>query len=204
MPSTGSSSPERHLSKADPVMRRLIREHGACPIAKRNTGTLFHSLASAIIAQQLSVKAADTIQKRVMQLVSNPLTPRAYLATEPDALRSAGLSRSKALYIRNLAEAVENGLTKRTLQVLSDADAIKTLTSIKGIGQWTAEMYLIFGMHRPDVVSFGDAGLQRAARELYNNGKAKTGMLEQVSETWKPYRSTACWYLWRSLHNEPL
>lgn len=194
----------KYLRKVDPVMKRLIEIHGACRIGSGKSETLFHSLASAIIAQQLSVKAADTIQRRVMKLVSKPLTPKDYLSTDPDALRAAGLSGSKSAYIRNLAEAVENGLSKSKLRHLDDAAVVKELTTIKGIGQWTAEMYLMFGLHRPDVVSFGDAGLQRAARELYNKGKPKAGLFEQVSELWKPYRSTACWYLWRSLANKPL
>ena len=130
---------EQHLRKADPVIGRLIKRHGPCRIGESGH-TLFHSLASAIISQQLSVKAADTIQGRVM----------------------------------------------------------RGLTAIKGIGAWTAEMYLMFGLQRLDIVSLGDAGLQRAARQLYNNGEPQDHLLSRISESWKPYRTIACWYLWKS------
>jgi DNA-3-methyladenine glycosylase II len=206
MPSTGSNSPhaaERHLRKTDPVMDRLIAEHGPCGIRESRTSSLFHSLASAIIAQQLSVKAANTIQGRIMRLTSRPLSPNTYLAAEEDHLRAAGLSRNKITYIRNIADTVEAGLSKRKLQALKNDEVLEQLTSIKGIGKWTAEMYLIFGLKRPDVISLGDAGLQRAARQLYNHGEPREGLLASVSENWKPYRSIASWYLWKSLDNTP-
>jgi DNA-3-methyladenine glycosylase II len=181
-------------------MARLIERYGPCPV--RCSGkSMFHNLASAIIAQQLSVKAAETIQGRVMKLTSKPLAPGRFLSVEIETLRLAGLSKSKATYIRNLAMAMEGGLSKSTLLRMEDPDAITALTAVKGIGQWTAEMYLIFGLGRLDVVSLGDAGLQRAAREFYNNGKASDGLLARISENWKPYRSIACWYLWQSLGN---
>lgn len=183
-------------------MARLIKEHGPCSMWTTKEASLFHSLASAIIGQQLSVKAADTIQHRVMQAASNPLTPKSYLGAEEERLRSAGLSKPKISYIRNLAEAIGNGLSKRRLQVLADADAVAHLTAVKGIGAWTAEMYLIFGLKRMDVLALGDAGLQRAARNLYNHGQPREGLLMQIGEAWRPYRSIASWHLWRSLKNE--
>lgn len=192
---------ERYLRKVDPVMNRLIGEHGPCGIGNTSPSPMFHHLASAIIAQQLSVKAADTIQRRVMQATSNPLVPRSYRAVDDETLRAAGLSKSKAIYIRNLAEAIENGLSKRSLQSMDDAEVLKQLTAVKGIGTWTAEMYLIFGLNRLDVLSLGDAGLQRAARNLYNHGLPRDGLLHEVGEPWKPYRSVASWYLWKSLAN---
>lgn len=195
-------SAERHLRKVDPIMARLIKEHGPCSLWTTKEASLFHSLASAIIAQQLSVKAADTIQHRVMQATSNPLTPVNYLAAKEERLRSAGLSKSKITYIRNLAEAIGQGLSKRKLQGLDDTDAVARLTAVKGIGAWTAEMYLIFGLKRMDVLSLGDAGLQRAARTLYNCGQPREGLLLQIGEAWRPYRSVASWHLWRSLNNE--
>lgn len=196
------SAAEAHLRKADSVLSCLIQQHGPCRIFEPVNHSLFHNLASAIIAQQLSVKAADTIRKRVMKLVSKPLTPRAYLSADQDALRAAGLSKSKMLYIGNLAEAVEAGLSKRKLMGMTDADVINSLTAIKGIGVWTAEMYLIFGLKRLDILSLGDAGLQRAARKLYNDGQSKADLLELVSEKWEPYCSVASWYLWKSLENK--
>ncbi|MCF7817444.1 MAG: hypothetical protein K9M54_06150 [Kiritimatiellales bacterium] len=184
-------------------MDRLIQRHGPCRISESGGSTLFHSLASAIIAQQLSTKAADTIQGRVMRLVSKPLSPKRYLETNEEELRAAGLSKAKASYVRNLAAAInQEGLSKRKLQFLDDAQVMERLTMIKGIGTWTAEMYLIFGLKRLDVMSLGDAGLQRAARQLYNHGEPQEGLLTRVSEKWKPYRSVASWYLWKSLSND--
>jgi len=192
------SKAEKHLSKVDPVMRRLIKRHGPCRIHELKH-SLFHSLASSVIGQQLSVKAADTIQHRVMKLTSQPLTPKSYLAVSDDDLRAAGLSKSKVSYIRNIATAiVGEGLSKRKLQQLDNEEVMRSLTAIKGIGAWTAEMYLMFGLKRLDVVSLGDVGLQRAARELYNHGQPQDHLLARISETWKPYRTIACWYLWES------
>jgi DNA-3-methyladenine glycosylase II len=189
---------ERFLGKVDPVMERLIKQYGPCRIHETKH-TLFHSLASAVIGQQLSVKAADTIQRRVMKLTSRPLTPKSYLAVTEEAVQAAGLSRSKATYIRNIAIAIlEDGLSKRKLQRLDDEQVKRELTAIKGIGSWTAEMYLMFGLKRLDVVSLGDMGLQRAACLLYNNGEPQEHLLARVSETWKPYRTIACWYLWEA------
>ncbi|QBG47135.1 DNA-3-methyladenine glycosylase 2 family protein [Verrucomicrobia bacterium S94] len=195
---------EKHLAKVDPIMAELIRIHGPCPIPARKTASLFHMLASSIMAQQLSVKAASTIQGRVQKLCGKPLTPGSVTSVTDDQLRAAGLSRSKAVYIRNIAEAVQNGLTKKKLQTLTDKEAIERLTAIKGIGVWTAEMYLIFGLKRPDILSLGDAGLQRAARELYNQGQIQNDLLPTLGKKWKPYRSTASWYLWQALNNKPL
>lgn len=204
MRSTESNSreaAERHLRKADPVMDRLIVRHGPCGLGTPNGHSLFHSLASAIIAQQLSAKAADTIQRRVMAATASPLNPGAIATADVEVLRAAGLSRQKAAYLLNLAEAVGTGLSKNRLRHLDDAQVVAELTAIKGIGRWTAEMYLIFGLGRLDVLSLGDAGLQRAARRLYNGGEAQDALLARVGEAWKPYRSVASWYLWQSLDN---
>lgn len=189
---------DRHLAASDPVMARLIKRNGPCRMSI-STSSLFHSLAMAIIAQQLSTRAADTIQARVMRLVSRPLTPKRFAAASPDALRQAGLSKQKAGYIRNLAEAVEAGLSKAKLKRMDDREAIGVLTAVKGVGRWTAEMYLIFGLGRPDVLSLGDAGLQRAAREFYNDGTPEEGLLARVGENWRPCRSVASWHLWTGL-----
>lgn len=183
-------------------MARLIKEQGPCTIWTQKEASLFHSLASAVIAQQLSVTAADTIQHRVMKVASSPLKPGTFLSVDVDLLRAAGLSKSKITYIRNLAEAIANGLSKRRLQGMDDEEAIACLTAVKGIGTWTAQMYLIFGLKRMDVLSLGDAGLQRAARNLYNNGRSRKDLLQQIGEAWRPYRSVASWYLWQSLNNK--
>ena len=142
---------EKHLGKADPVIGRLIKLHGPCRIGD-SSHTLFHSLASAVISQQLSVKAASTIQGRIMKLTSRPLTPKSYLAVDLETVRSAGLSKAKASYIRNLAVTiVQDGLSKRKLKALDDEQVKRKLTAIKGIGTWTAEMYLMFGLKRLDI-----------------------------------------------------
>jgi DNA-3-methyladenine glycosylase II len=190
---------ETHLSHEDAVMRRLIRHHGPCSL-RASGESLFHHLASAVISQQLSVQAASTIQGRVMKLTSRPLRPQRFLDTDVEAVRAAGLSGSKVKYIRNIADAIIEGrISKRKLQHMDDQQVKYVLTSIKGIGSWTAEMVLMFGLNRLDIVSLGDAGLQRAARQLYNDGEADDDLLRHISESWKPYRTIACWYLWKAI-----
>ena len=193
---------DHHLSKADPVMKRLIKLHGPYKVIE-SPGSMFHHLASAISSQQLSIKAAATIQRRVMELTSNPLSPKSYMKVGLEEVRSAGLSKSKASYIQNIAVAIEKKqLSKAMLKAMEDTEVKKRLIAIKGIGAWTAEMYLMFGLNRLDIVSLGDAGLQRAARQLYNKGKPREDLLARISENWKPYRTVACWYLWQHVDTE--
>ena len=193
---------DRHLRKADPVMERLIKRYGPFKFSN-SSHSMFHHLASAIISQQLSIKAAATIQLRIMRLTSNPLSPKSYMEAGLEDIRSAGLSKSKASYIRNLALAIQSkALSKALLKGMDDAEVKKHLTAIKGIGAWTAEMYLMFGLNRLDILSLGDAGLQRAARQLYNKGKPRDNLLTLVSEAWRPYRTVACWYLWQHVDPE--
>ena len=186
---------ERHLSRADHVMAKLVRTIGNCRLDARKTRP-FHALTSAIISQQLSAKAAATIAGRVAQLASRPFAPEAMLAVKPDALRAAGLSTAKTRYIHELARRVAEGrLDFRGLRKLHDEAVIAALTEVPGIGRWTAEMFLIFTLRRPDVLSLGDAGLARSVRLLYG----ETAEMQRVAERWRPYRSVACWYLWRHL-----
>ncbi len=192
---------ERHLAKADPIMKRLIAQHGHCPIAAREFQP-FHMLANSIISQQLSTKAAATIKIRVGALVGVPFQIRKVLSTTPEKLRGAGLSGAKTRYIRELAAHVSDGrLDFDEIVLLDDEAVIEKLIIVPGIGRWTAEMFLLFGLKRLDVLALGDAGLQRAARNLYGKKRQSATLLPRVGENWRPYRSIASWYLWRSLEN---
>ena len=193
---------ERHLAKADPIMRRLIARHGHCPLAEREFQP-FHMLANSIISQQLSTRAAATIKQRVGELVGVPFQTERVLSVPIEKLRGAGLSQAKARYMRELAARISDGrLIFEAIVNDGDEDVIAALIEAPGIGRWTAEMFLLFGLKRLDVLAVGDAGLQRAARILYGRGhKAKT-LLPRIAEAWRPYRSIASWYLWRSLEGE--
>jgi len=175
-------------------MKRLISEYGHCPIADWEYNP-FHTLVTSIISQQLSAKAADTIEGRISEIVSVPFQPKELLSVPVESLHSAGLSRPKARYIHELAQRVSDGrLSFTDIEAVKDDDVIAALVDCPGIGRWTAEMFLIFGLKRLDVLSLGDAGLQRAAKILYGDG-----LLERAAEAWRSYRSVGCWYLWKSL-----
>jgi DNA-3-methyladenine glycosylase II len=192
---------EHYLAHADPVMRRLIARHGPCPLAEREFEP-FHMLANSIISQQLSTKAAATIKQRVGELVGVPFQTEKVLAVSSEKLRDAGLSQAKARYIRELAARVVDGrLIFDELMAIEDEAVIEKLIEANGIGRWTAEMFLLFGLKRLDVLALGDAGLQRSARILYGKRRKSETLLRRVAEAWKPYRSIACWYLWRSLED---
>jgi DNA-3-methyladenine glycosylase II len=159
---------------------------------------LFHTLVVSIISQQLSAKASDTIERRIAECIPSPFKAEEMVCVPPERLREAGLSSRKVAYIQGLAERVNEGsLTYETLSAKDNDEVMAALMEIPGIGRWTAEMFLIFGLKRPDVMSLGDAGLQRAAKKLYPKASSNGNVLEKVSERWKPYRSVASWYLWR-------
>jgi DNA-3-methyladenine glycosylase II len=162
-------------------------------------------LIEAIINQQLSGKAADTIYNRFLKLFKDEQFPSAVeiLQVDVEKLRSAGMSYSKANYIQNIAKVFQSGdLDIKKIRKMTDEEVIIELTKIKGVGKWTAEMILIFTLNREDVFSLGDAGLRRAIKNLY--GITDEKKILKLSETWKPQRSFACWLLWQSLNNEPL
>ena len=185
---------ERYLIQSCSVMARLIAQHGPCTLADREFQP-FQTLATSIINQQLSAKAANTIERRVQAIVPG-LTPSAFLAVRHDELRAAGLSSAKVRYIVDLAQRVSNGrLSLEAMLQAPEGDVISALFELPGIGQWTAEMFLIFGLRRPDVLSLGDAGLQRAVRLLFGDDAT----LDRVGQSWHPYCSVASWYLWRHL-----
>lgn len=190
-------SAESHLRYADPVMAGLIDRHGPCALHEQPYQP-FHTLVASIISQQLSAKAANTIEQRVARIIPSPFQPEDILRVSPDMLRGAGLSSRKATYMRGLAEKVLDGrLSFDALATVEDEVVIETLVESPGIGRWTAEMFLIFGLKRPDVLSLGDAGLRRAANLLYCGTKANSISLERVAESWTPHRSVASWYLWK-------
>lgn len=185
---------EAHLTKSDRIMAKLVEVHGICSIGRKKREP-FEILATSIISQQLSVKAADTIEKRVRALVGS-FEPVSVLSISHDALRTAGLSNGKARYLHALATHIVDGrLDFVSIKHHPDEHVIELLTEVPGIGRWTAEMFLIFGLKRADVLATGDVALQRAVRNLY--GARKT--MEQVGNKWRPYASVASWYLWRSL-----
>lgn len=187
---------EKHLSISCAIMAQLVVTHGTCQIHNRESGP-FSTLVTSIISQQLSWKASDTIKQRVLEVVPT-FCPQSFVAVPPEVLRQAGLSTPKVKYIIELATRVNDGrLNFDEFRHQSDDDVITALTKLSGIGRWTAEMFLIFGLKRPDVLAIGDAGLQRAVRLLYGD----TAELESVGKLWKPYRSVASWYLWRHLRS---
>ena len=185
------------LRATDPVLGELIEQIG--PLSHEAATDRFAELAGSIVSQQLSVKAADTIWGRFAAL--GPVTPDAVLGLTEETLRGVGLSGAKARYVRDLAEHVSDGrLDLQALDHLADDEVIAVVTRVKGIGPWTAEMFLIFALDRPDVLAIDDAGLQRAAGWLLGCGRpASREELSGVGELWRPYRSTASRYLWASL-----
>ncbi len=197
---------ERRLARQCPHMRRLIRSHGPCPIGASRRDP-FQVLCSSIISQQLSTKAADTIQRRVHALVGakKRMTPTQLLAVTPEALRACGLSNAKAKWLQALAKQVESGeLDFRKLGKMDDATALVTLDALPGVGLWTAEMFIMFAMDRLDVFSMGDVGLRNGVNRLFGSGaKLDQRATLEIVERWSPYRSIASWYLWRHTESPP-
>jgi len=161
----------------------------------------FSSLAEAIVYQQLNGKAAVTIFKRFAALAGEPLTPEGILKLSDEQLRSVGLSKQKSAYLKDLAAKTAAGLLDfARLPELPDREVIEHLTQVKGIGVWTAHMFLMFTLRRPDVLPTGDYGVQAAIKKHYRKRKLpKPKEMEKIARPWAPYRSIACWYLWRSL-----
>jgi DNA-3-methyladenine glycosylase II len=198
-----------HLSNSDKVMSRLVKEHGPLSESERRRGRphdAYGALVRSIVGQQLSTKAARTIYERLTdQFGGHTPTPRQLLDADPEEVRSAGLSRPKVGYLRDLAEHVEDGeLDLEHLAELPDDDVIEQLTAVKGLGVWTAHMFLIFHLGRPDVLPVGDLGIRRGAQIAYGLDELPDAAeLEAIAEPWRPHRSLACLYLWRSLDNTP-
>jgi DNA-3-methyladenine glycosylase II len=212
-----------HLKKSDPVMRAIIDRIGPCRM--RFGPPQFHSLAEAIVYQQLNGKAAETIFKRFAALAGEPLIPEGILKLSDEQMRGAGLSKQKSAYLKDLAAKTAAGLLDFVrLPELPDAEVVEHLTQVKGIGVWTAQMFLMFSLKRENVLPTGDFGVRMAMYEHYLDvqrakaakrpsaakkpAPAKKGpkiklpspeQMEKIAKSWEPYRSVACWYLWQSL-----
>jgi len=188
-----------HLKKSDPVLRAIIEHVGPCRMGF--TPAEFCSLAEAIVYQQLNGKAALTIFQRFTKLAGEPLTPEGVLKLTDQQLRGVGLSKQKSSYLKDLAAKTSAGLLDFSrLPDLADEEVIEHLTQVKGIGVWTAHMFLMFSLRRPNVLPTGDYGIQMAMKKHYKKRKLpKPKDMEKIAKAWHPYRSVACWYMWRSL-----
>jgi DNA-3-methyladenine glycosylase II len=215
-PSAGSrTQPIRATKKAlatlreDPVMAALIDEHNEVvkrDIARERPGDAYGALLRSIVGQQLSTKAARTIYGRLIEIFNGHApSPRELLEVEPERIRAAGLSNAKVAYLRDLAVHVEEGtLELHRLPELADEEVSAQLTAIKGLGQWTADMFLMFHLGRPDVLPVGDQGIRNAVRTQYRLRKLPDAKrLEKLARPWRPYRTLACLFLWSSLDNQP-
>jgi len=188
----------RELGRRDPVLKVFIRRCHGLPL--RSRGDAFQTLARAIVGQQISVKAAQSVWNRLAAHLT-VVTPAGMLETHSEALRECGLSRQKVLYLHDLAQRFASGaLDVSGWHRLDDEALIAELTRVKGIGRWTAEMFLIFFLARPDVLPLDDLGLKRAMSLHYGRGRALTShRMRRIGAAWAPWRSVATWYLWRSL-----
>jgi DNA-3-methyladenine glycosylase II len=223
-----------HLRKSDPIMGEIIERMG--PFRMQFSPPEFHSLAESILYQQLNGRAAETIFNRLVALAGEPLTPEGILKLQDQEMRAAGLSKQKSAYLKDLAAKTASGdLDFTRLPTMSDAEVIEHLTQVKGIGVWTAQMFLMFTLKRANVLPTGDFGVRMAMHKHYLDGaRAKPAKksvaakntpkkipptrkaskkkiklptpkeMEKIAKCWEPYRSVACWYLWRSLDTKKL
>ena len=211
-PYSGSLASRRalaHLCGRDAVLAQLIGDISPLADAREarpERDDHYGALVRAIVGQQLSVAAARSIYGRLTGRFGGPPSPREILAEDPEELRAAaGLSRAKVSFLRSLAEHVISGeLELERLTELADEDVIAELVAVKGLGTWSAQMFLMFHLERPDVLPTGDLGIRRAIRLAYKLGELPSpDTIAQIADPWRPHRTLACMYLWRSLHNEP-
>lgn len=200
-----------HLREADPVLRGIIESVGPEPLIARRAerpSEHYGALVRSIVGQQLSTKAARAIYGRLTERFGGrPPTPAEVLAEDPEELRAAaGLSRAKVTFLRSLAEHVLDGsLELERLDELPDDEVITELVAVKGLGVWTAHMFLMFHLERPDVLAVGDLGIRRALMNHYGfEALPSPPEMEKLAEPWRPYRTLACMYLWRSLDATPV
>lgn len=194
----------RLLARRDPVLGTLIRKYGPCGMGDAQRDDHFAAIVRSITSQQLSVKAGKTIYGRIAAHFPNGTpTPEGLSTLTDEQLRTAGLSRQKVAYVRDLcAKVIDGTLPIHALSSMDDEEAIEAITCVKGLGRWSAEMFLMFRLHRPDVMPVDDLGIVNAMMRAYGlRKKPKPKRMLQLSEPWRPYRSVACWYLWRSLEN---
>lgn len=192
---------ENYFNNRTPEISRLIKKNGSCTLFERKYNP-FQSLIRSIISQQLSNKASQSIFSRLLAKSENKeVLPENIILYTIEDLKAIGISNAKSKYIISLSKEVMSGnLDFEEMSILNDNDVINNLIKYNGIGRWTAEMFLIFSLGRPDVVSLNDAGIIRATQKAYNlESKPSSEKLISISDTWKPYRSIACWHLWRSL-----
>jgi DNA-3-methyladenine glycosylase II len=189
----------RHLKKSDPILAAIIEQIGPCLMQFGDP--TFHALAESILYQQLNGKAAATIFDRFTALAGDPLTPAGILKLTDAQMRGVGLSRQKTAYLRDLAEKTAAGLLEfERMPDMPEEEVIAHLTQVKGVGVWTAHMFLMFTLRRPDILPVGDYGVQAAIKKHYKKRKwPKPDVMTKIAKAWAPYRSVACWYLWRSL-----
>lgn len=190
---------QRHLSRRDPVLKRLIKEIGPCTL--RHDPNLFGVLARSIISQQISTKAARAIGARLLEVLHpHKLQPKAILAADDETLRQAGLSTAKRRALKDLSAKIDSGeVDLKALPEMTDEDVIAHLLPVYGIGRWTAEMLLIFGLGRHDVLPLADLGLRVGVQRQYELAETPTkAALIEMAEPWRPYRSIATWFFWRS------
>jgi DNA-3-methyladenine glycosylase II len=204
----GYARARRYLMRRDPVLGAVIKQIGACGMADRQRKDHLSALVGAIVSQQLSTKAAATIFGRFVALFpDNHIPDASAIAAESDAaLRGVGLSGQKVSYLRDLSARIADGrLDLDALDALPDAEVIERLTAVKGFGRWTAEMFLMFRLHRPDILPAGDLGIVNAIQRLYKLRKRPDATrILKIGDAWRPYRSVASWYLWQTLRSEPL
>jgi DNA-3-methyladenine glycosylase II len=196
-----------YLMRRDPVLGAAIKRIGACGLAGRQRKDHLTALVGAIVSQQLSTRAAATIFGRFAALFPGGEIPNAAAihALRDDELRGVGLSGQKVGYLRDLCSRIaDQRLQLDELEALEDEQVIERLTAVKGFGRWTAEMFLMFRLHRPDVLPVGDLGIVTAIQRLYKLRKRPDPKrILKIGEAWRPYRSVASWYLWQTLQNTP-
>jgi DNA-3-methyladenine glycosylase II len=192
-----------HFRRVDPVLARVVKEVGPYQPGNRTGGTHLNALVRAIVFQQLSGKAATTILNRFLALFpDNEPTAELILRKTDAEMRAVGLSRQKLSYMRDLATKVHEGkLPLDHVNTLPDAELIAHLIQVKGIGKWTAQMFLMFKLGRPDVLPDLDLGIQNAIKRAYKKRKVTPKDVQRIGAKWTPYSSIAAWYLWRSLDN---
>lgn len=195
-----------YLSKRDPILAPVIAKYGLCTM--RPHKNFYQELVESIVGQQLSVKAGASIRKKFVDLFGGAFPePAAILAKDIDELRTPGLSRAKATYVHDLAQHVVDGKIKFDhIESLTNDEIVKELTAVKGIGEWTVHMFLMFCMGRMDVLAIGDLGIKNGIWKLYglDHLPSPAGVHDIATKNhWHPYESVACWYVWKSLDNEP-
>jgi DNA-3-methyladenine glycosylase II len=197
----------RLLIRRDPILAPIIRRFHDRRLIDAPAVDPFSALVRTIVGQQLSTKAAATIHRRLLELLPDGIaTPEALDALTDAQLRQVGMSRQKSSYVRDLsAKAASGELHLDRLAEMTDDQVIEALTKVKGLGRWSAEMFLMFRLRRPDVLPVDDLGIVNAIHRLYKLRKRPDAKrIRRLGEAWRPYRTVACWYLWRSLENTPL